>query len=111
MPNSPSMWTALSQQHIGYLLPEGILTLGLLVVLCLTMMTYKKAREENSALMLTALVFVLGAFAALLWNFNHDPLGQPQSVMSGMLTEDLFGYLMRMLILLGTGITIGISHR
>lgn len=100
-----------SLPDVSFILPEIILTLGLLSVLALTMYTYKKAREENEALMATSLVFVLAAFGALIWNFNHQPAMSPQPVLFGSMTSDLLSYLMRALLLTGAGLTIAVSHR
>ncbi len=106
-----SSLTVMSQQNLFYLLPEGILTLGLLVVLCLTIFNPKKTSEENYALMQVSLITVLLALSALAWTFLRVPVITPQKAAYSSITIDMFGYLMRMLILLGAGVTIAISHR
>lgn len=111
MPDFSSIVALLNQQNIKFLLPEGILTLGMLFVLILTILTDKKVKEENVVIMQVALSTVAIALIALAFNFKMSPPVTPEPVMFGALTSDLFGYLIRFVLLIGAGITIAISHR
>jgi NAD(P)H-quinone oxidoreductase subunit 2 len=95
----------------GYILPEILLTVGLLLVLILTILTHKKTPEENQALMQVSLIFVLGALALLTMNFWVLEPMVSEEVMFGTLTSDLFAYLMRIMLLLGAAVTIALSNR
>ncbi len=101
----------LGQQNLIYLLPEGILTLGLMLVIVLTVVSHQKTVQENDALMQTSLVTVLLSLGALVWTHVNAPLTTAQSVAFGSLTADLLGVLVRAVLLAGAGITIAISHR
>ncbi len=109
MPETMAM-NVIGQKDMLFILPEIILTVGLLAILCLTMMTHKKTRHENAGLMQVSLVFVLGSLAALIWQFAQQPSMEPETMMFGALRADLFSYVMRAMLLAGLGITVAISH-
>lgn len=98
-------------QNLLYLLPEGILTLGLLVVLSLLLVTSKKTPEENMALMGTSLAFIVASLLSLGWTFQMLNPTVPQPVMFGTMTSDVFGFLVRMLLLIGAAVSIAIAPR
>lgn len=101
----------LQEQNFLFMLPEVILTLGLLVVAGLTIIGYKKSADENLALMQTALIFILLSLSVLMWNYRQLPPTSADPVMFGAMSADLFAYLMRMLLLIGAGVTVAMAHR
>lgn len=106
-----TMINVIGQQDLLFILPEIILAVGVLFVLVLTALTFKKTSEENNAIMQTAMLFVLLSLSALVIVFRQFPPHAPQNFMMGALTADYFSYLMRILVLVGSGLTVAISHR
>lgn len=105
-------------QSLVHFLPEVILVVGLLVLLVLTVLRYKKTDEDNEWLMSVALVFIAGSVASLAVLGKHyvETLSGGSSevmtsVMSGTLTPDLLSLLVRFILLVGAGLTVAMSHR
>lgn len=98
-------------QGIQGLLPEFIVTLGLILVLVLSIAAPKKTVAENNVLMGISLAALLSALFALSWVFQQQPLlSAPQTLFLGTLTLDSFSILIRLILVIGAGITIAISH-
>jgi len=109
--DTAALLSTFDQQNWAYLLPEIFMTVGLLVVLVLNLVTNKKTEAENRSLAAIATLFTVLALSALSWVMTQKlPVTlAPQSVMYGSLTADLFGNLMRVVILVGAILSMAIS--
>lgn len=108
----PEAWL---KQSVGYLLPEYVMAIGLLLVLVLTFISYKKNATENAAVMGVSLVTVVGALV-LIWPSLPTTIDAAfmqsldQTAYFGSIKMDYLAIFGRALILMGTAITILISH-
>ena len=109
------------QQHMDYLAPEWVMMIGVLLTLVLTLVSPNKTSNDNRSLMLVALTTVLGALAALVFHPQFQlimpTLGKAATAVpvvkayyDSILIDNL-SVLSRTLILVGTALTILISHR
>ena len=99
-------------QELIYLLPEVILTLGLLFVIVLTVVGHRKTEIENNAIMGVSLGTTIIALGVLLMS-PYSSLTQQLGtgyILNGSLSTSFFSILFRGLILSGLLITTLISH-
>jgi len=118
MMNPLTVSSPLVLQSLVHFLPEFILATGLLVLLVLTVLKHKKSDEDNEWLMSVALVFVAGSIASLAVLGKHyaDALSGGagevvSSVLSGIWAPVLLGLVVRLMLLVGAGLTVAMSHR
>ena len=108
----PEIWL---KQSFAFLAPEYVMAAGILLVLLFTILTGRKTSAENTAVMGVSLVTI---FAAIYFIWPTIPLdfdgAKVQNVSNlalfGSIKMDMLSALGRLLILVGTGISILISH-
>lgn len=99
-------------QELTYILPEVIMTLGLLLVIILTVVGHRKTTVENNAIMLVSLGTTGLALGALITSPYFSMVQQLGTgyALYGSLSTSFFAVLFRGLILAGLFITILLSH-
>lgn len=120
----------INTDFVTFLMPEIVLTVGVLLLLVLTSLKYVKLPEENNALQVVAMLFTVVPLLLLMNNFKtfveaypnlmmllsspwqNDAiyqLPQAQTYLFGSLREDVMGYFVRALLLMGLSLVITFS--